>query len=97
MDLIGPYTLKRKDKTEIDFICITMIDPAASWFKIAELPISEPSELDIPTGIKGHKRKDKQIQQNQPYFDKSSATVGTLVNRTWFSIHLRSQYVIYDN
>jgi hypothetical protein len=25
---IGPYTLKAKDKTQIDFMCITMIDPA---------------------------------------------------------------------
>ena len=28
MDLIGPYTFKGKDKTVIDFMCITMIDPA---------------------------------------------------------------------
>jgi hypothetical protein len=27
VDLIGPYTLKGKDKTEIDFMCLTMIDP----------------------------------------------------------------------
>jgi hypothetical protein len=35
VDLMGPYTLKGKDKTEIDFMCITMIDPATSWFEIA--------------------------------------------------------------
>ena len=73
VDLIGPYTLKGKDRTEIDFMCVTMIDPATSWFEIAELPISQLYELDIPTGTKGHKGKDKHIQQNQPYFDKSSA------------------------
>ena len=76
---------------------ITMIDPATSWFEIAELPISQSNKLDIPMGTKGHKGKDKHIQQNQPYFDKSSATVGTLVNRTWFSRYPRSQYIIYDN
>eukprot|EP00804_Cyclotella_cryptica_P027451 CCRYP_008864-RA/>CCRYP_008864-RA protein AED:0.29 eAED:0.29 QI:0/0/0/1/1/1/2/245/709 len=27
VDLIGPYTLKGKDKTQIDFMCATMIDP----------------------------------------------------------------------
>jgi hypothetical protein len=85
VDLIGPYTLKGKDKTEIYCMCITMIGPASSWFKIAELPISQPSELDILTGTKGHKGKDKNIDQRQPYFEKSSATVRTLVNRTWFS------------
>jgi hypothetical protein len=38
-DLIGPYTLKGKDGTIIDFMALTMIDPATSRFKIVELPI----------------------------------------------------------
>jgi hypothetical protein len=37
VDLIGPYTLKGQDNTEIDFICLTMIDPATSWLEIVEL------------------------------------------------------------
>eukprot|EP00804_Cyclotella_cryptica_P022857 CCRYP_005057-RA/>CCRYP_005057-RA protein AED:0.35 eAED:0.36 QI:0/0/0/1/0/0/2/0/611 len=49
VDLIGPYTLKGKDKTQIDFMCVTMIDPATSWFEIVELPVSQLQELDIPT------------------------------------------------
>jgi hypothetical protein len=97
VDLLGPYILKGKDKKEIDFMCITMIDPATSWFEIAELPISLPSELHTHTGTKGHKGKDKHIQQKQPYFDKSSATVGSLKNRTWVSRYPHSQYIIYDN
>ena len=42
VDLIGPYTLKGKDETEIDFMCLNMIDPASSWFEIeiVELPVS---------------------------------------------------------
>ncbi len=36
VDLIEPYTCKGKDKTEIDFMCITIIDPANSWFKFAK-------------------------------------------------------------
>ena len=75
MDLIGPYTLKGKDKTQIDFMCVTMIDPATSWFEIVELPISQPHELDIPMGTKGQRSKDKHIQHKEPYFDKSSATL----------------------
>jgi hypothetical protein len=39
VDLIGPYTLKGKDNLQIDFMALTMIDPASSWFEIAELPI----------------------------------------------------------
>ena len=90
VNLIGPYTLKGKDKTQIDFMCITMINPATSWFEIVELPISQ-QVLDIPTGTKGQKGKDKHIQSQQPYFDKTSATVGRLVNKTWFSCYPCSQ------
>ena len=86
----GSYTLKGKDMTQIDFMCITMIDPATSWFEIVELPISQ-QVLDIPKGTKGQKGKDKHIQPKQPYFDKTSATVGRLINKTWFSRHPCSQ------
>ncbi len=41
VDLIGPYTLKGKDNSRIDFMALTMIDPASSWFEIAELPVVE--------------------------------------------------------
>ncbi len=30
VDLIGPYTLKGKDGSSIDFMCLTMVDPATS-------------------------------------------------------------------
>ena len=55
MDLIGPYTLRGKDGTVIDFMCLTMIDPASSWFEIVELPII--TEAIIPPG---YKRKQRQ-------------------------------------
>ena len=32
-----------------------------------------------------------------PYFDKSSAMISTLVNKTWFSRYSRCQHVKYDN
>ncbi len=38
-DLVGPYTLKGKDGSAIDFMALTMIDPASSWFEIVELPL----------------------------------------------------------
>jgi hypothetical protein len=97
VDLIGPYTLKGKDKTQIDFMCVTMIDPATSWFEIVELPVSQLPERDIPTGTQGRTGTDTHKQQKEPYFDKTSATVGSLINRTWFSRYPRSQYIIYDN
>eukprot|EP00804_Cyclotella_cryptica_P004468 CCRYP_006866-RA/>CCRYP_006866-RA protein AED:0.41 eAED:0.41 QI:0/-1/0/1/-1/1/1/0/339 len=97
VDLIGPYTLKGKDKKQIDFMCVTMIDPATSWFKIVELPVSQLHELDIPTGKKGQRSKDTRVHTKQPYFDKTSTTVGNIIHRTWFSCYPRSQYIIYGN
>jgi hypothetical protein len=57
VDLIGPSTLKGKDKTIIDFMCITIIDPATSWFETAEMPVSQ-LQLDTPMDTKGQKGKD---------------------------------------
>jgi hypothetical protein len=54
VDLIGPYTLKGKDSSSIDFMCLTMIDPATSWFKIVELP-TVAQEMTVPPAVKGKK------------------------------------------
>ena len=101
VDLIGPYTLRGKDGTEIDFMCLTMIDPATSWFEVVELPLKELIQMEPsdPKGTKtkkgrkrkrgndetlSHKETHDKMRTKEPYFDKSSATVGSLVNRTWF-------------
>jgi hypothetical protein len=52
VDLIGPYTLKSKDSSIIDFMCLTMINPATGWFKIVELPTVDP-ETTVPQRVKG--------------------------------------------
>jgi hypothetical protein len=54
VDLIGPYTLKGKDGSSIDFMCLTMIDPATGWFKIVELP-TVAQEMTVPPVGKGKK------------------------------------------
>ncbi len=38
VDLVGPYTLKEKNGSSIDFMSLTMINPTTSWFEIVELP-----------------------------------------------------------
>ncbi len=38
VDLIGPYTLNGKDGSSINFMCLTLVDPATSWFEIVDLP-----------------------------------------------------------
>ena len=92
VDLIGPYTLKGKDGTQIDFMCLTMIDPASSWFKIVELPVMETiTPIVNKQGTKTHKIT------KENYFDKTSTMISHLVIKTWFSRHPRCQNIIYDN
>ncbi len=38
VDLAGPYTLKGKDGSSIDFMALTMTGSASSWFEVVELP-----------------------------------------------------------
>ena len=87
VDLIGPYTLKGKDGTEIDFMCLTMIDPASSWFEMAELPVIEIEKTD----------SDNKIIETSETFNKTSQEIARLVNKSWFSRYPRSRKIIYDN
>ena len=95
MDLIGPYTLKGKDGTQNDFMCVTMIDPAT--FEIVELPVSQLIDRDIPMGSQGFKGLGTPKQKKEPYFDETSATVESLINRAWFCRYPLSQCIIYNN
>ena len=36
----------------IDFMCLTMIDPASSWFELAELPVVEINRAGTDRKIK---------------------------------------------
>ena len=36
VNLIRSYKLRGKDRSEIDFMCLTMIDPASSWLEMVE-------------------------------------------------------------
>jgi hypothetical protein len=97
VDLIGPYTLKGKDGLSIDFMCLTMINPTTSWFKIVELP-TVAQETTVPPVGKGKKVTfAKNIKVANPYFDKSSAQISNLVFKTWFSRYPRCQYILYNN
>ena len=41
VDLIVPYATKGKERTQIDIMCVTVIDPAKSWFEIVDLLVSQ--------------------------------------------------------
>ncbi len=97
VDLIGPYTLKGKDGSSIDFMCLTMVNPATIWFEIVELP-TVAQETTVPPAGKGKKVTfAKNTKVAEPYFDKSSTQISNLVYKTWFSRYPRCRYIIYHN
>jgi hypothetical protein len=84
VDLIGPYTLKGQDDSSIDFMCLTMINPTTSWFKIVELPTFDVVTTVPPAG-KGKKvTSTVNTTVAKATFNKSSAQISNLVYKTWF-------------
>ena len=65
---------------KLTFMCLTMIDPASSWFEMVELPVI--TEAVFPMDTQGQKGTKTHKNINLPYFDKSSAMISTLVNKT---------------
>ena len=60
-----------------------------------ELPVVQHSVASAARDTKGH--KGKKTLDKEPYFDKSSAMISRLVNKTWFCRYPRCSAVIYDN
>ncbi len=78
-DFIGPYTLKGQDGSSIDFMCLTMINPATNWLEIVELPTVNLVMTDPPVGNGKKVTSSKNSTVAEPYFDKSSAQISNLV------------------
>jgi hypothetical protein len=95
VDLACPYILKGKDGSSIDSMCLTMIDPATSWFKIVELPTV--TKLAVPKVGKGKKATCTNYTKVAETFDKTSAQISNLVYKCWFSRYPCCRYLIYDN
>ncbi len=95
VDLVGPYTFKGKDDSSIDFICLTTIDPATSWFEIVELPIV--TKLKVTNTGKGKKATCTDGTKVAETFHKSSAQISNLVYKCWFSRYPDCRYLIYGN
>jgi hypothetical protein len=83
VDLVCPYTLKGKDSSSIDFMCLTLIDSATSWFKIVELPIVTKSR--VPNMGKGKKATCTNYTKVAESFDKTSAQISNLEYKYWLS------------
>ncbi len=97
IDLTGPYTLQGKDGTSIDFMCLTMINPPTSWFKIVELPTVN-LEMTVPPAGKGKKvTLANNTKESDTTFDKSSAQMSNLVYETWFNRYPCCGHLMYNN
>jgi hypothetical protein len=97
VDFIGPYTPKGKDGSSINFMCLTMINPATSWFDIVELPTATKL-MTVPTTGKSKKVTcAENTKVTETTFDKSYAQISNLVYKTWFSRYPRCGYLIYNN
>jgi hypothetical protein len=75
VNLVGPYTLKDKDGSSIDFMCLTMINPATSWFEIVELPTVR---VTVPQAGKDKKATCTDYTKDAEIFDKTSAQISNL-------------------
>ena len=73
-----------------------MIDLVTSWFEIVKLPVNEFKSA-ILMGKNGCKGTATHHKPKESYFDKSSAQVGYLVNKIWFSYYLHCQKIICGN
>jgi hypothetical protein len=89
VDLIGPYTLKGKDGTTIDFMALTMIEPATSWFEVVELPLVCRLKTVTVNG------KESSIVEE--IFAITYERIAWLVNKMWLSRYPRCCYIIYNN
>ncbi len=77
-------------------MCLTMINPTTSWFKIVELP-TVAQETTVPPAGKGKMVTfNKNTKVAAPYFDKRSAQISNLVYKTWCSRYPGCWYKIYN-
>ena len=45
VDTIGPYTIPQKGKSNLSMHCVTMVDPAISWFEIKKINKATTDEV----------------------------------------------------
>jgi hypothetical protein len=88
-NLDGPYTLRGKEGSVIDFMALTMKDPASSWFKIVELPLVRQ--------LKTITIDNREFLASEEISDKSSDCIAPSVNKFWLSRHPRCRYLVHDN
>ncbi len=89
VDLIGLNTLKGRDDLQIDFMALTTINPASSWFEMVELPLDTWLQRKTVNG--------KELLTANKIFNKTSDCIARLVNKTWLCRYPWCGYFIYNN
>jgi hypothetical protein len=70
-------------------MALSMINPASSWFKIAEFPIVKQLRQQTVNG--------KELLIADEIFDKASECIAKLVNKTWLCRYSWCCHLIYNN
>jgi hypothetical protein len=70
-------------------MALTMINPASSWFEIAELPVVKQLRQQRVNG--------KELLIADKILDKTSGRIAKLVNNTWLCRYPRCHHLIYNN
>ncbi len=70
-------------------MAMTMINPASSWFDIAELPVITQLCRQTVNGM--------ELLIANKIFNKTLDCIYKLVNKTWLSRYPRCCYLMYDN
>ncbi len=70
-------------------MALPMINPASSFFEIAELPVVEQLRWQTVNG--------KELLIAGEIFDKTSERIAKLVNKTWLCRYPRCRNSLYDN
>jgi hypothetical protein len=89
VNLIGPYTLKDKDNSQIDFMALTMINPPSSWFEIVELPVVNQLCRQTVNG--------KELLIANKIFDETSDSMAKLVNKNWLCRYPWCCHLMHDS
>ena len=70
-------------------MALTMIDPASSWFEIAELPVVTQLRRQMVNG--------KELLIANEIFNKTLEHIAKSVKKTWLCRYPRCCYLIHDN
>ncbi len=70
-------------------MALTMINPASSWFEIAELPIAKR--------LRRQTVNSKELLIADEIFDKTSERIAKLVNKIWLCRYPQCRHLICDN